>query len=440
VVLRGEGQGEGDTVLEATGTAQRTLIVVLPSGDLPRHPELSGTRQGVLDAYVPVGARSFEIEDASGFQAGHAVIVHRPSTQAWITAIGMDRIPPRSDGGEIVQWAPGKYDIRYNRVITAVDGDRVTLEAPVFNALDRAYEQSTVYRYDGRYLIENVGIEHLRSVSAFTHATDEAHAWRLVSMNYVQNAWVRGVTAVHYGFSLVSTSEQTKWITVVDCACLDPVSKITGGRRYSFQMEGQLHLVQQCYARHGRHDYAVGTIRSSGIVFLDCVSEKIHASNEPHHRYSTGILYDNVRHDDPQTQLVLGLWNRLNYGTGHGWAAANSVLWNCSAPDGGITCEKPPLAQNYAIGCASRWMSSNMRWGQLPGLKTVLVPGEAHWEHWNTGPVTPQSLYRKQLEDRLSKTVDEGPELSWQEADFNNDGRVDFMDFLLFVSVFGAGA
>jgi hypothetical protein len=438
VVLRGEGQGDDGTILEATGTDKRTLIEIKPSGSLPKHPEVSGTRQKIVDAYVPVGARTFRVEEPSTFRVGDAVIVHRPSTQAWIAAIEMDQIPPRSDGREITQWAAGSRELRYNRVITAVDGNRITVDAPLFHWLDKTYEQSTLYQYDTQYVIEQVGVEHLRSESAFVGETDEAHAWTLISMNYVQNAWVRQVTAVHYGFSLISTEEQTKWVTVEDCECLDPISQITGGRRYSFDMEGQLHLVQRCYARNGRHDYVVGTTRSSGIVFLDCISEKIHSSNEPHHRYSTGILYDGVKHIDPETKLVLGLWNRLNHGTGHGWAAAFSVLWNCTAPTGGITCEKPPLAQNYAIGCESQWMSSHMRWGQFPGLKGNLVPGEAHWEHWNVGPVTPASLYIAQLDDRLTPVV-VLPVLPLEKVDFNSDGQVNFGDFLLFVQGFQLG-
>ena len=435
VVLRGEGQNVDGTVLEATGTEKRTLIEIKPSGSLPKHPEVTGTRQNIIQTYVPVGARSFLVEQASSFQVGDAVIIHRPSTQAWITAIGMDEIPARSDGREIVQWEPGSREIRYNRVVKAVDGNRVTVDAPLFHWLDQAYEQSTIYRYDTQYVIEQVGIENLRSESAYSGETDESHAWTLISMNYVQNAWVKQVTAVHFGFSLVSTEEQTKWVTVEDSECLDPISRITGGRRYSFDMEGQLHLVQRCYARNGRHDYVVGTTRSSGIVFLDCTSERIHSSNEPHHRYSTGILYDGVNHVDPQTELVLGLWNRLNYGSGHGWAAAFSVLWNCNAPEGGIACEKPPLAQNYAIGCASQLMSSGMRWGQWPGLKNNLVPGEAFWEHWNVGGVTPVSLYNAQLEDRMTPVV-VVPVLPLEKVDFDGNGAVDFSDFLLFAQGF----
>ncbi len=433
IILRGEGQGRGDTVIEATGTEKRTLLQIRSGGTLPAQPEIPGTRQNIVDAYVPVGANSFQIADASAYRVGTVIIVHRPSTQKWISALDMDQIPPRSDGGEIVQWASGKFDIRYNRAITAIDGNTITIDAPLFHALDQNYEQSSIYQYDSQYLLENIGIENLRAVSAYTSSEDESHAWTFISMNYVKNAWVQNVTAQHFGYSLISTSEQTKWITVKDCQVLDPISKITGSRRYSYKMEGQLHLVQDCYARNGRHDYVVGTYRSSGTVFLDCTSVRIHASNEPHHRYSTGILYDNVQHLNANTKLALGLWNRLNYGSGHGWSAANSVLWNCSAPNAGITCEKPPLAQNYAIGCNSASMSSAMRWGPFPGLKNNFVPGEAHWEHWNAGPVTPQSLYRAQLQDRQASPV---PTIPPERVDFNTDGKVDFSDFLLFVRGF----
>ncbi|MEE8516184.1 MAG: hypothetical protein V3T02_06045, partial [Alphaproteobacteria bacterium] len=34
-------------------------------------------------------------------------------------------------------------------------------------------------------------------------------------------------------------------------------------------------------------------------------------------------------------------------------------------------------------------------------LSALFAPKDAHWEHWNTGPVTPRSLYRAQLRDRL---------------------------------------
>jgi hypothetical protein len=49
------------------------------------------------------------------------------------------------------------------------------------------------------------------------------------------------------------------------------------------------------------------------------------------------------------------LYNRGRYGTGHGWSSANSVAWNCDARrsgvDGQILIQRPPTAQNFAIGC-----------------------------------------------------------------------------------------
>lgn len=195
------------------------------------------------------------------------------------------------------------------------------------------------------------------------------------------------------------TGRYTKWITVQDSHYLRPVSRITGRRRYAFRLDGQLHLGLRLHAEYGRHDFVTDRQWSSGIVFLDSRSEFTFNPSEPHHRYSTGILYDNIRFDRPNTKLVLALWNRGSMGTGHGWAAANSVL-NCSAPTAGIAAEKPPLAQNYAIGCRSATMSGRLG-GSPRNLSTSMRAEGAHWEHWNRGPVRPRSLYLKQLEDRL---------------------------------------
>jgi hypothetical protein len=223
-------------------------------------------------------------------------------------------------------------------------------------------------------------------------------------MDGVQDGWVRDVTALQFSHAAVRTSRYTRRITVQDSRYLRPISRITGSRRYAFHLQGQLHLGVRLFAEYGRHDFVTGRHWSSGIVFLDSLSRHAYAPSEPHHRYSTGILYDNIRFEKPYTDLVLSLWNRLNFGTGHGWAAANSVLWNCAAPQGGIGAEKPPLAQNYAIGIRSARMS-----GELDHNSRILTasfrPGQAHWEYWNAGPVRPRSLYLAQLENRLGKAA-----------------------------------
>src|SRR5581483_5136027 len=76
----------------------------------------------------------------------------------------------------------------------------------------------------------------------------------------------------------------------------------------------------------------------------------------------------------------LSLTNRETDNQGVGWAAANSVLWQCTAPV--VTCRAPPTAQNWAIGV----------WGQFDG--------DGHWRSLNEF-VKPVSLYEAQLADRL---------------------------------------
>jgi hypothetical protein len=115
----------------------------------------------------------------------------------------------------------------------------------------------------------------------------------------------------------VRLSRGAKWITVEDCACLDPISQITGRRRYSFNLEGgELTLWERCYARNGRHDFVTGATVCGPSVFLDRTAEQEHADAGPHHRWAVGILYDNVRTDG-----ALNVRDRGNLGSGHGWPA-----------------------------------------------------------------------------------------------------------------------
>ncbi len=374
VVLRGEGQGEDGTMLVATGESKRTLIEVGGKGQ-PR--EVPDTRREITDEYVPVGARSFHVADVKGLKIGDTVIVHRPSTANWIHDLGMDRIPPRSDGQTITQWTPGSKNLLFDRVITAINGNRVTIDAPLTNAFEKKYGGGTIYKYDFPGRIQLIGIENLRGVSEYKGAEDEKHAMNFIAMDAVENAWVRKITAAHFIHSAVDVEEWGKWITIEDSNCLDPISRITGSRRYPFLLSGQLTLVQRSYARNGRHDFVNGSTVAGPNVFLDCSSEQAHADTGPHHRWATGTLFDNVRVGGN----AINIRNRGNLGSGHGWAGANMVLWNCSADS--IICERPLTAQNWAIGC-----------------RTPKRSGDAYWESFGE-MVRPRSLYLKQLEDRL---------------------------------------
>jgi hypothetical protein len=346
VVLRGEGEGPDGTVLIATQKKQHTLLTLGGEGQVQVERD---SRQEITDSYVPCGADTLTVADASDFKVGDEVIVRRASTAGWIAAIGMDKIPPRSDGTKIQQWAPGSKDLSFERTIIGITDKALTLDAPVTNSLEKEFGPHTVskLRFPGR--IEDIGVESLRCVSEFASPYDEDHGWSAIAFRAARNGWVRKVTAEHFGFACVAIGRSARNITVEDCTCLDPISKIEGGRRYPFQITGQRNLVQRCKARNGRHDFALDSSVPGPNVFLDCTATESHADSGPHHRWSCGVLYDNLTITAAKGAKGVGIniRNRGNLGTGHGWTGAYQAIWNSTAPE--MRVENPPTAQNWVV-------------------------------------------------------------------------------------------
>ena len=387
VVLRGEGEDEMGTILLATGRKAHHLIAVKGAA---RAQEVKGTRQKISSAYVPVGSRSFEVADGSKFAAGDAVLVIRKGNAAWIHEIKMDQIALRaSNPGSTKQWSP--FDLTFDRVIAAVAGNRLTLDAPLTCAIEDKWGGGEIAQSDNSGRIERVGVENLRAVSEFDRSktaqekgkqyfSDENHADYLVNFDNVKNAWARRVTALNFAHGVATFGGGAKWVTVEDGTALDPVSVITGGRRYPFNIGGQLILVQRCMARDARHAFAVGARVPGPNVFLDCKAERNYATSEPHHRWSVGGLYDNV-------SAPMATQDRQWMGSGHGWAGANYVVWNST---GSLVCQQPPIAQNFAIGFVGT------------KSKGAFARPDGWWESFGRH-VAPRSLYLQQLEDRLGR-------------------------------------
>ena len=389
IVLRGEGSDPTGTILRATGRRAHPLISV---GGTTSREELPKTRQSIVTSYVPVGSRFVEVGDGSKFAAGDLVLVKRHGNASWIHEIKMNRIPSRSgDGKPTRQWKP--FDLVFDRTVIAVRGNRIELDAPLACAIEERWGGGEVAKYDDRGRIQHVGVENLRAVSNFdpeqqatlrgmTYYSDERHANHLVSFDHVKNAWVRRVVALHFADGVATIGAGAKWLTVEDSSAVNPVSLITGGRRYPFQVAGQLILVQRCSARDARHAFAFAAHVPGPNVFLDCKSERDFATSEPHHRWSVGGLYDRV-------EAPIAIQDRQWLGTGHGWSGANYVVWNCT---GSLICQKPPTAQNFAIG-------------QIGSKGKAAFERPDGWWESQGRHVAPASLYLKQLEDRVGKAA-----------------------------------
>jgi hypothetical protein len=386
VVLRGEGDGPDGTVLTAAMRKAEPLIEI---GAASGPKEVAASLREIADDYVPVGARSFRVADAMGYAVGQTVFVVRHGNAAWIHTIGMDRITPRaSDPKSTKQWTP--FDLKFDRLITAIDGNRITVDAPIACAIDRQWGGGALVRYT-ETRVENCGVESLRGVSVYdakktapyegeTSYTDEDHATYIVQFNHVKNAWARNLTSLHFYHGPAFINDTAKWITVEDCQAFSPVSVITGGRRYPYCVEGQLVLVQHCHSVEARHAFVFGARVPGPNVFFDCQSEHDYATSEPHHRWSVGGLYDNV-------DAHMAIQDRQWMGSGHGWAGANYVVWNSK---GELVCQQPPTAQNFAIG--------------FTGSKTTgaFDRPDGWWES-RGARVEPGSLFLAQRKDRLGR-------------------------------------
>ncbi|MEO0587042.1 MAG: hypothetical protein AAF078_05325, partial [Planctomycetota bacterium] len=270
VVLRGAGDDPvHGTRLHATFTTQGPLIYADPGGSADG--STSGPVVNLIDKYVPVGATSFRVDQAGNFSAGDRVLVTRPGTQAWINAIGMDQIPPRNDGREVRQWQPGVYNLDWERKVTRVEGDRVFIDSPLSNSIDQRFGGGTIKHFSFPERIENVGIEGIRGISDYdtSNNQDEDHAWNFVDFKRVEHGWVRNVTGQHFALSTVILRSTTTNITVEDAHSVEPISEVTGGRRYAFNTNGaENNLFRDMTSDRGRHDFVTNSPSEGPNVFL----------------------------------------------------------------------------------------------------------------------------------------------------------------------------
>lgn len=376
VVLRGEGMDEGGTVLLGAGTSRRTLIRIAGT-DKPIGGEPA---RKITDAFVPVGACTFHVDNTEGLKAGDAIRIVRPCSREWVERLGMDRFGGGLEG--MFAWKPGSRELTWDRVIRSIDGSAVTVDAPITTAIEAELGGAVLRPYTWPGRIRNSGIENLRCVSETNPANpkDEDHAWMVVTAEGAEDVWVRRVTAEGFAGSAVAIYETCRRVSVEDCLSLRPVSEIGGYRRHAFFTMGQQTLFLRCWSESGRHDFSAGYCAAGPNAFVQCETEGSLDDSGPIESWAAGVLYDNVRIDGN----ALRIGSRGSRGEGIGWAAANSVLWQCSAAV--IECARPPGAWNWAFGC----------WGEFEG--------DGCWSRSNEF-VRPDSLYAAQLLERRGEDI-----------------------------------
>ncbi len=394
IVLRGVGNDTNGTVIFSTSTngpdngplKSQVQGVIVISGSYSPTP--TGVSNSIVDAYVPVGARSFMVDNASGYSVGDNIIVHRPSTASWITAIGMDQLN--------TPWTPGTVDVDSERVITRIEGNRIMIDQSITTAIDQNFGGGGIYKFVWPQRFNNIGLENLRGQSTYNvnNTNDEDHAWVFIRFSNTENCWVRNVISQYFGKSCVSVQTGVKHATIVNCQCLDPISIILSERRYAFDLNScQLCLVQNCFTRQDRHSFITQSLTDGPNVFVDGLAQQAYDKAGPHVMWASGLLYDNITTDNG---IVCA--NNGNAGAagnpGQGWTGANCAFWNCAAGSStsGFDIEAAPTTHNWLIG----------------GLGPLVSGGSGAGGH---GPGTfdsigtnvfPNSLYYAQLQDLIA--------------------------------------
>ena len=373
VILRGCGRDK--TIIRKTGYDRGALIYIEGTHDIV-------TKDTFEVSDVKAGAITIPVASNTRLSANSRIIIHRPSTAAWIASLDCLSF----GGGKRMgywAWHPGDIDLRWNRQIMAVNGSDITIDAPITTTIENRWGGAQAIVYEHKGLIRECGVENMTLESDYNRALpmDENHCWDGVYVADAEDCWVRMVNFRHFAGSAVVLQKSAQQITVEDCQSLQPISEIGGFRRRTFLTFGQKTLFQRCYSEHGINDFAVGHTAAGPNAFVQCDSYESFGPSGAISSWAPGILFDIVNIDG--NDIVFKNWELEKFGAG--WSTANSTMWQSTAS--GLFCYSPDtLNRNYSRGC----------WGQ--------VMGNGEYTEMNEH-VKPYSLYAAQLEKRLGRDV-----------------------------------
>lgn len=391
VVLRGAGLSEAGTTITMTGDPHLAINV---AGNLDIAS--GGTESDISEAYVPPGRLAVLVADAKGFHAGDEVLIRKPVTETWIRHMGMDLLyrPGRDE-----HWI-GSDHLDVRRAIEAIDGNVLTLDAPLMDSYNAAFFEgghAIVRKIVVTGQLSHVGVERLRIVAPRRRIALGDPEFDGLFMTDTADSWVRQVAAEETTNG-IHIDKGTERVTVTECDVVqhDPVT--SAGKPFLFSANGSQLLFDRCTGFGNETFYFATQARQQGpVVVLHC-NFRGDGHIQPHQRWSPGLLVDNceVPHGG------IDLKNRGIMGSGHGWTTGWSVVWNSTAAT--LEMNEPPGIANWSIGNrgfqsnppmplyeAHRGNRTQMGDPQLPSVVTESA-GK---------PVEPASLYLEQLAERL---------------------------------------
>jgi len=338
-----------------------------------------GAPAPVLDAFVPAGASRFRIRGATEFHPGDHVLVLRPVTAPWIHFMGID--VPAAESPRQASTSAGSV-ISTDRIIDSVEGDLVTLDVPLSDALDSHFTASSLVRYSFPGRIAEVGVEGLRITEAFDDPVIPQQA--IVRMDAVEDGWIRDLEIETTQNGIV-IGQAAKRLSLTNIHISHPKAHLGPAEAVDFTLQGTQILLDRCRVS-GEDSWPV-TVRSGAtgpLVVLN--SSAAHGGVAPDRPWTTGLLVDGGQFPGgTERNPAILLASSPNGRSGQGWGIGWSVAWNVTSPF--FLVQQPPGVLNWCIGC----MGTAVTIGGSPN-GVLDSPGAM---------VFPSSLYLQQLRDRL---------------------------------------
>jgi hypothetical protein len=381
VIIRGEGQGKNGTTLKSISTKKLATVITFKGEGNGRTPKAATAKQqtNIIQDMLPVGSRSVQVATSEGYKIGDEIAIVRTPNALWLSKEGINMAQ--------FDWTPKSYTLPFERTIIAIVDNTLIFDIPMVDTIETQFGGGYIYRIDVSQRLNKVGLENIQLQTLKRRdLSDENRAFYGVKLGEVQNSWVRDVT-VKYLSHAYNLEYGARFNTLQDIAFVEPNFKVVGGRHYGFNFTGgSFNLYQRCYGNEIRHTFVTGSRITGPNVFLDCLAENSTNDSGPHHRWTTGTLYDNTKGE------MLRVQNRKDSGSGHGWAGAQQMFWNNEHEK--ITLQTPPYAMNWAVGVVGNIIEGQWSRDEANGIY------ESFGKH-----VTIRSLYLAQLQERLGDSA-----------------------------------